>query len=63
VKLYLFPHPDTDTTIGVLAHSRKEALKLLKEQREDVYIITLMDDLSPAVLEKPTLLYVVGVSR
>jgi len=63
VRLYLFPHPDTDTTIGVLAHNRKEALEVLKREREDVHFIIQLYGIEPSVIDKPSVLYVEGVHR
>jgi len=42
VRLYLFPHPDVGISIGVLAHCKKEALEVLKREREDIHIYYLL---------------------
>ena len=61
MKLYLFKHPDTSVAFGVLAHSRKEALEVLKEQRRDVHFIIQLYGIEPSVIDKPSVLYVEGV--
>lgn len=61
MRLYLFPHPDVGIFIGVLAHNRKEALQLLKREREDVHFFIQLYGIEPTVLDKPSVVYVESV--